>query len=126
MPQAIKKNEHLCRILPVYDHVDIPEEIKTNADPNELLVQSPKISTVHTKEISVDPDNIFSSSIKLEFYVLIQEYEKVFDPNILGYNGAVGALEAVVNMGPCQPPQHKGSPNTLMIKWFFYKGQWMT
>ena len=107
-PQAIKKNEHLCRILPVYDHVDIPEEIKTNADPNELLVQSPKISTVHTKEISLDPDNILSSSIKSEFYALIQEYEKVFDPNILGYNGAVGALEAVVNMGPCQPPQHKG------------------
>ena len=107
-PQAIKKNEHLCRILPVYDQVDIPEEIKTNADPNELLVQSPKISTVHTKEISVDPDNILSSSIKSEFYALIQEYEKVFDPNILGYNGAVGALEAVVNMGPCQPPQHKG------------------
>ena len=32
----------------------------------------------------------------------------MFDPNYAGYNGHVGPFEAVVNMGPVQPPQRKG------------------
>ncbi|CAG2241165.1 unnamed protein product [Mytilus edulis] len=35
-------------------------------------------------------------------------YDHVFSPTFKGYNGAVGALEAKVNMGPVQPPQRKG------------------
>ena len=32
----------------------------------------------------------------------------MFDPKYAGYNGHVGPFEAVVNMGPVQPPQRKG------------------
>ena len=32
----------------------------------------------------------------------------MFDPNYAGYNGHVGPFDAVVNMGPVQPPQRKG------------------
>ena len=38
----------------------------------------------------------------------LDEYDEVFDPNYAGYNGHVGPFEAVVNMGPVQPPQRKG------------------
>jgi hypothetical protein len=43
-----------------------------------------------------------------EFSRLVKEYDDVFDRNISGYNGAAGPFEAVVNMGPVQPPQRKG------------------
>ena len=38
----------------------------------------------------------------------MQEYDDVFDPNYRGYNGNVGPFEAVVDMGPVDPPQRKG------------------
>jgi hypothetical protein len=43
-----------------------------------------------------------------EFSRLVKEYDDVFDKNISGYNSAVRPFEAVVNMGPVQPPQRKG------------------
>jgi hypothetical protein len=54
-----------------------------------------------------------------EFSRLVKEYDDVFDKNISGYNGAAGPFEAVVNMGPVQPPQRKGrlpqyAPNKLV------------
>ena len=36
------------------------------------------------------------------------EFDEVFDTEYKGYNGASGPFEAVVNMGPVQPPQRKG------------------
>ena len=42
------------------------------------------------------------------FRSLLETYDDVFDPTITGYNGATGPFEAVVNMGPVQPPQRKG------------------
>jgi hypothetical protein len=53
-----------------------------------------------------------------EFSRLVKEYDDVFDKNISGYNCAAGPFEAVVNMGPVQPPQRKGrlpqyAPNKL-------------
>ena len=38
----------------------------------------------------------------------MQQYVDVFDPSYRGYNGNVGPFEAVVNMGPVEPPQRKG------------------
>ena len=46
--------------------------------------------------------------MRSEFQDLLQTYDDVFDPSITGYNGDVGPFEAVVNMGPVQPPQRKG------------------
>ena len=39
---------------------------------------------------------------------LHQEFDAVFNPSFKGYNGASGPFEAVVNMGPTQPPRRKG------------------
>ena len=44
-----------------------------------------------------------------EFRALHEEHAEVFDPSTTpGYNNAAGPCEAVVNMGPVQPPQRKG------------------
>jgi hypothetical protein len=43
-----------------------------------------------------------------QFQTLHTRYDGVFSTEFSGYNGAVGPFEAVVNMGPVQPPQGKG------------------
>ena len=42
------------------------------------------------------------------FTSLLKEFQLVFDSCIPGYNRAAGPIEGVVNMGPVEPPQHKG------------------
>ena len=43
------------------------------------------------------------------FQALLQQYDTVFDSNIVGYISAVGPLfQATVNMGPVQPSERKG------------------
>ena len=46
--------------------------------------------------------------MRSKFHDLHQNYDEVFNPQIAKYNGAFGAFEAKVNMGPTQPPQRKG------------------
>ena len=58
--------------------------------------------------VRTDPDNLLSPEIRTKFHALLDEYEHVFDPQIQGYNGAAGTFEPKVNMGPVEPPQHKG------------------
>ena len=61
-----------------------------------------------SSDIQLDPDNILDPYTRQKFAKLHHEYDIVFDPNIPGYNGAMGPCNAVVNMGPVQPPQRKG------------------
>ena len=48
------------------------------------------------------------SDERSKFCALLEEYDEVFDPVFQGYNGAAGPFDAVVNMGPVQPPQGIG------------------
>ena len=56
----------------------------------------------------LDPENALPPDIRAKFQELHDDYDKVFDPRIKGYNGAAGSFEAQVNMGPVEPPQRKG------------------
>jgi len=38
----------------------------------------------------------------------LQVHERVFDPDITGYSGAAGSIQASVNIGHVHPPQQKG------------------
>ena len=58
--------------------------------------------------ISLDPGNILSPSSHAKFLAINREFDQVLNPNFTGYNGAVGPLQSVVNMGPTLPPQRKG------------------
>lgn len=62
----------------------------------------------HSDLVQVDPDNMLCDNQKAAFRNLLIKFDDVFNPNFKGYNGAVGPLEAKVNMGPVQPPQRKG------------------
>ena len=58
--------------------------------------------------IEIDRDTVPGPMIR-ELRALHEEHAEVFDlSTIPGYNNAVGPCDAVVNMGPVQPPQRKG------------------
>ena len=100
-PVVLKRNDHLCNIHTTYvPHEDSP-----------LLCQTTSVkqsSQCHSEIVRIDPDGLLSNDMKEKFRNLVSSYDSVFDPNFKGYNGAVGPLEAKVNMGPVQPPQRKG------------------
>ena len=58
--------------------------------------------------MSIDPDNILSEDLRVKLRHLLQTYDRVFNPDLTGYNGAAGPIQASVNIGPVQPPQRKG------------------
>ena len=67
-----------------------------------------KTHTLHSQTIVTDPENTLPGNIVNQFHELHREFDHVFEPAFPGYNGAVGPLQSVVNMGPVQPPQRKG------------------
>ena len=93
-PKAIGRHEHLKQILPTIGAL--------SPTPNQMC--SPPFSSA----VSVDPDHLLPDQSRLQFQQLLQEYDRVFDPKITGYNGAAGPIQATVNIGPVQPPQRKG------------------
>lgn len=105
-PRLLRKNEHFCQVRPVYVH-GIPKSDPRVCQPSKRRSSTP-ISVRHSDAISLDPDGILSSDMRQEFDSLHSEFDEVFDPAFKGYNGSAGPFEAVVNMGPVQPPQRKG------------------
>ena len=55
----------------------------------------------------VDLESILDDTMRGKFQSLLEEYDRVFEPAFKGYNGAEGPFQAVVSMGPAQPPQRK-------------------
>ena len=62
----------------------------------------------HSAGVRLDPDSALPAEVKTQFQDLLYEFDDVFDPKFKGYNGGAGRFQAVVNMGPVQPPQRKG------------------
>ena len=102
-PLVLKRHEHFCQIRQTYtpNVEDIPNMSKESPD-NRV---KPKLIA---PLVQVDPDSILSPNMKANFKRLLSQYGCVFDQSYKGYNGAAGKFEAVVNMGPVQPPQRKG------------------
>ena len=105
--KSISRHEHFCQVrltqLPATKDNNIP--VPQHTVPS--LVSTP-LATSHSSRVALDPDHILSPTIREKFQTLLEAHDDVFDPTITGYNGAVGPFEAVVNMGPVQPPQRKG------------------
>ena len=105
-PQHLARHEHFCQVLPtltsdvsIVDNTLIPvPPPSTAAEPIPL----------HSSTVQLDPDHILPETSRAAFQQLLHSYYSVFDPSISGYNGAVGPFEAIINMGPVQPPQRKG------------------
>ncbi|KAI8514461.1 hypothetical protein Bbelb_070520 [Branchiostoma belcheri] len=110
-PVHVTKHMHLFNAIPVVPVEEIPPDNKLHV-PTELTV--PTHVPMHKPEafssdtVQLDPDNILSSTQRYRMSSVLQNFDEVFNTNFPGYNGAVGPIHAVVNMGPAQPPQRKG------------------
>ncbi|ESO91477.1 hypothetical protein LOTGIDRAFT_153921 [Lottia gigantea] len=106
-PKLLAKNDHFCqaRLLSVSE----PEIRDTNPQYiNQHTRAHTSSNSFHSESINLDSDNILTLEQKTSFQQVLQDYDHVFDKHISCYNGASGPFEAVVNMGPVQPPQRKG------------------
>jgi hypothetical protein len=105
-PKRIPRHDHLCQVLTTYIPYPNPDVLKSSN--STLVAPFSPTPNEHSLSVQLDPDSILSKSMHSEFSRLVKEYDDVFDKNISGYNSAVRPFEAVVNMGPVQPPQRKG------------------
>ena len=104
-PKSIGRHEHLSQILPT---ADVPSPTTAPSPPIPSGPVKPKSSPPFSSAVSIDSDKLLSDETRLQFQELLQTYDSVFDPDITGYNGAAGPIQATVNIGPVQPPQRKG------------------
>ena len=86
----------------------VSNNLNTHVISQAVHTQSSEVHTGHSASVQIDPESKLSPEERASFRSILDEYDEVFDPNYAGYNGHVGPFEAVVNMGPVQPPQRKG------------------
>ena len=101
--QTIHKHEHFCQVLQTTELI-----YNVSTFENQVLKEdvSKSFTTTH---YTIDTHNILPTNLQSKVQALPQQYDIVFDSNIVGYNGAVRPFEAIVNMGPMQPPKCKGN-----------------
>ena len=104
-PKLIGRHEHLSQILPTEE---TSSSTSTPSLPSLPQPVKPKSSLPFSSSMSIDPDNILSEVLRVKLRQLLQTYDRSFKPDITGYNGAAGPIQASVNIGPVQPPQRKG------------------
>ena len=108
--KLIGRHEHLSQILPTEETSSSTSTSSLPSLPQPVKLKS---SLPFSSSVSIDPDNILSEDLRVKLRQLLQTYDRVFNPDITGYNGAAGPIQASVNIGPVQPPQRKGRvPNT--------------
>ena len=99
-PLLVRKNDHFCQAS-----LAVPDSPRVSS--SALVTDSPRLTASRlspSESGHVDPDGLMSPSEKAAFSSLLKEFQTVFDPNIVGCNGAAGPIEGVVNMGPVEPP----------------------
>lgn len=104
-PLNFKRHEHLAQATNVFEPSTEPVSTDPIAHVNAVTSPQPEICSA---PILIDPDHTLPESYVSRFRELHLQYDEIFDTNFPGYNGAVGPLKAVVNMGPVLPPQRKG------------------
>ena len=104
-PLILQCNQHFAQVCPTFYPDSSPSQSETLPSILNITRPSPKD---HSGGISLDPDSILSHSLHAKFLTINREFDQVLNSNFKGYNGAVGPLQGVVNMGPTLPPQHKG------------------
>lgn len=106
VPIFLNKNSHLFNAVPV-----VPSEDYPFVCPESTVLPPPPSCaprTYYSDLINLDPDNNLDDTQRIKMTHLIRQYDKVFNPDIPGYNGALGPYHAIVNLGSVQPPQRKG------------------
>ena len=103
-PLTLGRQEHFGQIRTIY----VPEIAGDISATRHTTASIPASAAPFSSQVSLDPANILSVEDQTGFQTDLTEHDSVFNPSYPGYNGAAGPFQAVVNMGPVQPPQRKG------------------
>ena len=106
-PRTIRRHEHLCQVRHTTTLDSASAPVESPLPPSNNGDTSPRPS-LFSDAVTVDPDHIIPESVRHQFRHVLQTYDDVFNPTVVGYIGAAGPIKATVNMGPVQPPQRKG------------------
>ena len=103
-PRVVQRHEHVCIARPTTssNFVDASQPVFSST------VKEAKVCQPFSKVVGLDPDNLLPCEIRNQFLHSLLQYDRVFKPDLPGYNGTVGPIQAHVNMGPVEPPQRKG------------------
>ena len=101
-PQFVRHSSHFGKVLLIIE-VDLHDNKQ-----NSTKAVYNKPSAPFSSSVTLDPQDILPHYIKKGFQKFLHDYGSVFNPAFKGYSSAAGQFEAVVNMGPTQPPQRKG------------------
>jgi hypothetical protein len=105
-PIALKRGQHVGQVRAVTTYE------RNSPLPLTELAPSSSSNLVEPidcyKLISVNPEGVLDDQSANRFLNLHHDFRRVFEPSLTGYNGKSGKVEAIVNMGPVQPPQRKG------------------
>ena len=106
-PRTIRRHKHLCQVRHTTTLDSASAPVESPLSPSNNGDTSPR-PNLFSDAVTVDPDHIIPESVRHQFRQVLQTYDDVFNPTVVGYNGVAGPIEATVNMGPVQPPQRKG------------------
>ena len=110
-PLILKRHEQfgqVCHVFSPPTPVDLPNVQTLPAKASIANTRQVHSKITHSTAVQLDPDNMLPNTTQDKFRSLHDEYDDVFNPSFPGYNGKAGPFQAVVNMGPVQPPQRKG------------------
>ena len=105
-PKVLQRNIHICQVMPAITPPEVaPQHINESVSTRNV---QPSPVTLQSGTVKLNPDNILPTEIVAAFRETLIKYDDVFSTTLGMYNGYFGPFEAVVNMGPVQPPQRKG------------------
>lgn len=102
-PIVLKKGQHVARVASVNT-----DEVRSVAPLSNIEAALSSNDSKNYMAISLDSGGLLSNTMKKKFTDLHREYKTVFRSNFGEYNGHAGPIQAIVNMGPTEPPQRKG------------------
>ena len=106
-PRTVRRHEHLCQAR--HTTAAVPTSpVGPHPPPSHPGGSCSPQSGFFSDAVVIDPDNILPDTFRNKFREMLQTHDAVFNPEIVGYNGMAGPVQASVNMGPVQPPQRKG------------------
>ena len=98
--KLIGRHEHPSQLLPTEE---TPSFTTTPSLPSLPQPLKPTSSLPFSSSVSINPNNILPKVLHVKFRQLLQTYDRIFDPDITGYNGTAGPILASVKIGPVQP-----------------------
>ncbi len=103
-PIYLARSKHFAQV----HRASAPSSVEQYTPTSKVIFPTTASSNVkHSHAITIDPDNLLTSSERKAFHDLHLSYDGVFNKVFGTYNGASGPYKASIGLGPVEPPSTK-------------------